>query len=131
MKASSSVFQSKPLKRSATSVLALLAEHALHVVGDPRRDQAIGHGAAGRVHVALGEAHAALAVHRGQVHLARGRGGEPDVARLTDLRRDDVDVDREQAALLDRVHDGGDHRAARSPHGTADIASFTMSVRCL
>ena len=35
-------------------VLALLAEHALHVVGDPRRDQAVGHGAAGRVHVALG-----------------------------------------------------------------------------
>ena len=34
-------------------VLALLAEHAFHVVGDPRRDQAVGHGAAGRVHVAL------------------------------------------------------------------------------
>ena len=32
--------------------LALLAQHALHVVGDARRDQAVGHRLAGRVHVA-------------------------------------------------------------------------------
>ena len=110
--------------------LALLPEHALHVVGEARGDQAVRHGAAGRVHVALGQAHAALAVHRRQVHLARGRGRQPDVARLPDLRRDDVDVDREQAALLDRVRDGGNHGGPVAPRH-ADMASFTMSVRFL
>ena len=79
--------------------LAHLAEHALHVVGDSRRDQAVGHGLAGRVHIALGQSQAALAVHRGEVHLARRRGRQPDVAGLADLRRHDVDVDGEQAAL--------------------------------
>ena len=89
--------------------LALLAEHALHVVGDARRDQAVGHGLAGRVHVALGQPHPPLAVHRGEVHLARGRRRQPDMAGLADLGRHDVDVDGEQAALLDRVHDRLDH----------------------
>ena len=60
----------------------------------------------GRVHVALGQSHAPLAVHGGEVHLARGRGRQPDVACLADLGRDDVDVDREQAALLDGGDDG-------------------------
>ena len=46
------------------------AEDTLHVVGDAGGDQAIGHGLAGRIHVALDKAHATLAVHRGQVHLA-------------------------------------------------------------
>ena len=118
MKASSSVFQSKPLKRSATSALPMLAEDALQVVGDPRRDQAVRHRPPGRVHVALGQPHAALAVHRGQVHLARRRGRQPDVARLPDLGRDDVDVDGEQPALADRVHDRRDHPGTVAPrHG--------------
>ena len=79
------------------------------MVGDACGDQAVGHGLAGRVHVALGQAHPALAVHRGQVHLARGRGRQPDVAGLADLARHDVDVDREQAAGPDRPHDRLDH----------------------
>ena len=37
------------------------------------------------------------------------------MARLTDLRRNDVDVDREQTALLDSVHDGRDHRGPVTP----------------
>ena len=68
------------------------ADSLLHVVGDPRGDQAVGHGLAGRIHVALSQAHPALAVHRGQVHLARGRGRQPDMAGLADLARHDVDV---------------------------------------
>ena len=92
--------------------LALLAQHALHVVGDARRDQAVGHRLAGRVHVALGEPHAPLAVHRREVRFARGRRRQPDVAGLADLGRHDVDVDREQSALLDRADDGIDHRGA-------------------
>ena len=43
----------KALEPVRDIVLALLAEHAFHVVGDPRRDQAIGHRTAGRIHVAL------------------------------------------------------------------------------
>ena len=66
--------------------------------------------APGRVHVALGEPHPPLAVHRGQVHLARGRGRQPDVAGLPDLGRHDVDVDREQPALADGAHDRIDRR---------------------
>ena len=52
-----------------------------------------------RVHVALGQAQPPLAVHRREVHLARRRRRQPDVAGLADLGRHDVDVDREQAAL--------------------------------
>ena len=110
--------------------LALLAQHALHVIGDARRDEAVGHRLARRVHVALGEPHAPLAVHRGQVHLARGRRRQPDMAGLPDLGRHDVDVDREQAALLDRVDDGLHHRRAVAG-GHRDMASFTRSVRFL
>ena len=79
--------------------VAHVAQHALHVIGDARGDQAVRHGLAGRVHIALGKAHAPLAIHRGEVHLARCRRGQPDMARLADLGRHDVDIDREQAAL--------------------------------
>ena len=75
------------------------AERLLQVIGEPRGDQAVGQRLARRVHVALGQAHPALAVHRGEVHLARGRGRQDHVAGLADLGRHDVDVDREQAAL--------------------------------
>jgi hypothetical protein len=47
--------------------LALLTQQPLHVVGDARRDQAIRHRLAGRVHVLLGQTHAPLAIHRGKV----------------------------------------------------------------
>ena len=79
--------------------LAHFAEHAFEVVGEARRDEAVGHRLAGRVHVALGQAQPALAVHRGEVHLAGRRRRQPDVAGLADLGRHDVDVDREQPAL--------------------------------
>ena len=85
--------------------IAQLAQHALHVVGDARGDEAVRHRFAGRVHVALGETHAPLAVHGGEVHLAGCRRRQPDVARLADLGRHDVDVDGKQAAFLDGVHD--------------------------
>jgi Rhodopirellula transposase DDE domain len=114
MKASSSAFQSKPEKRAATSFFALLAENTLHVVSDMRRDRAVGHRATRRVHISLGQTHTPLSIHRGEVHLARGRGREPDVAGFPDLGRDDVDVDREQTAFPDRVHDGRDHRRSIS-----------------
>ena len=51
----------------------------LQRLGDAGDDQAVGLGLAGRVHVALGQAHPPLAVHRGQVHLARGGRGQHDV----------------------------------------------------
>ena len=101
------------------------------MIGDPGCDQAVGHGLARRVHVALGEAHAPLAIHRGQVHLARGRRRQPDMAGLADLGRHDVDVDREQAAVLDRGNDGVDHAPPGRRPARAFIASFTMSVRFL
>ena len=59
-----------------------------------------------RVHVALGQPHAPLAVHGGQIHLARGRGRQPDMTGLADLGGHDVDVDRKEAALLDGINDG-------------------------
>ena len=93
-------------------LVARRAEDPLQMVGEPGGDQAVGHRLAGRVHVALGEPHAPLAVHRGQVHLARGRGRQEHVAGLADLRRHDVDVDREQPALPDGTHDRRD-RARR------------------
>ena len=75
----------------------------------------------GRVHVLLGETHAALAVHRGEVGFARRRRRQPDVTGLADLGRHDVDVDGEQTALLDGVHDRLDHGVAvavgRRHHG--------------
>ena len=49
---------------------------------------------------------------------------------LTDLGWHNVNVDSEQATLLNRAHNGVDQRA-RSPYGTADMASFTRSVRFL
>ena len=91
---------------------AHLAKHALHVVGDARRDQAIGHGLPRRVHIPLGQPQATLAIHRGEVHLARRRRRQPDMAGLADLGRDDIDVDGEQTALLDRAENRVDHRLA-------------------
>ena len=79
--------------------LALLAQHPLHVVGDARGDQAVGHRLPRRVHVPLGQTHAALAVHRRQIGFARGRRRQPDMAGLADLGRHDIDIDREQSAL--------------------------------
>lgn len=90
-------------------------EHALQIVGDAGCDQAVGHRSPGWVHVALGEAHPALTVHGRQVHLARRGGGKPYVGRLSDLGRDDVDVDGEQATLGNRVRDGLDHRRTVAP----------------
>ena len=107
------------------------AERRLQVVGDPGGDQAVGHGLARRVHVALGQAHPALAVHRGQVHLARGRRRQPDVAGLADLasarcrRRPRTGRPARIAPMIAST------MAARSPAGTVLIASFTRSVRFL
>ena len=101
--------------------LALLTQHPLHVVGDARRDQAIRHRLTGRVHVLLGQTHAALAVHRGKVGFPRRCCGQPHVAGFADLRRHDVDVDRKEPTLLDRADDRVDHRRAvaigRRHHG--------------
>ena len=55
--------------------LTLLAQHALHVLGDARADQAVHHGLSWRVHVALGEPHAPLAVHRCEIGLTGGPPG--------------------------------------------------------
>ena len=72
---------------------ALLAEHALHVVGNARRDKAVRHRLPRRVHVLLGQTHAAFAVHGGKISLARGRCRKPDVAGLADLGGNDIHVD--------------------------------------
>ena len=90
--------------------VAELPQHALHVVGEARGDEAVGHRLAGRVHVALGEPHAPLAVHGGEVHFPRRRRRQPHVARLADLGRHDVDVDREQPTLADGVDDRRNQR---------------------
>jgi Domain of unknown function (DUF5348) len=54
--------------------------------GDARGNQTVGHGFARRVHVALGETHAPLAVHGCEVHLTGGRRWQPDVTSLSNRR---------------------------------------------
>ena len=83
-------------------VSVLLVER-LDGVGDVRRDKAVGLGGARRVHEPLGQPHPALAVHRGEVHLARVRGGKGQVPRLHELHRVEVDDGDEQPTVLDRL----------------------------
>ena len=107
-----SVFLGLPVEALELVGLGLLAhraEHPLKVVGEARRDEAVGHGLAGRVHIALSQPQPTLAVHRGKIHLASRRARQPDVAGLADLGRHDVHVDREQAALADSGEDRIDH----------------------
>jgi hypothetical protein len=102
----------EPLELVGALNVALLAKDALHVVGDACGDQAIGHGLAGRVHVALSEAHSPLAVHRREIHFSRSRRRQPHMARLSDLRRNDVHIDGKKSAVLDCSRDGIDHAGA-------------------
>ena len=90
--------------------LAHLAEDALQVIGEPRRNQAVGHRVAGRVHEPLRQPHAPFAIHGREVHLAGCRSGQPHMRGLADLCRNDVDIDGEQPALLDRAEDRVDLR---------------------
>ena len=76
-------------------------------------DQAVRLGVARAVHVFLDEAQAALAVHGGQVHLAGFDRRQDDVRGLADLAVDDVHVDREQPARVDRADDRLDQFLAR------------------
>ena len=89
-------------------VLAGGAPGPLQGLGQPGDDQTIGHRLAGRIHVALGQPHAPLTIHRRQVHLARSCRRQDDMRRLADLRGHDVDVDAEKATLPDCAHDGVD-----------------------
>ena len=94
-------------------VAALLAQNPLQVLGDSRGNEAVGLGRARAVHVFLDQPHAPLAVHGGQVHLARFDRRQDDMGRLADLAVDDVHIDREQPARLDRADDGIDQFFAR------------------
>ena len=89
------------LKVVCQVILAHGSVNTFHVVCDAGRDETVRHGIAGWVHVLLGEPHAPLAVHRGEVHLARCRSRQPHVAGLTDLRRNNVHIDGEQSASAD------------------------------
>src|SRR5260370_6365328 len=53
--------------------LTLPAEHALHVIGTTRGDEAVRHGLPGRVHITLGKPHALL--HALMPERAHGRAG--------------------------------------------------------
>ena len=80
--------------------------------GEAGDDQAVGQRLAGRVHPALGQAQPALAVHRCQVHLARGGRRQHDVRASADRRGHDVHVHAEQPAPADGAHDGLDQGLA-------------------
>src|SRR5258706_1113548 len=99
-------FPVEALEFVGIGVVAHTAQHALDVVGNAGRDQAIRHRMSGRIHIPLSEAHAALTIHGGEAHFA-GSGGRKDyVTRCADFRRNDINVYGEKTALLD----GGDNR---------------------
>ncbi len=108
--------------------IAFLLVHHLDGVGDARGNQAVGDGLSGGIDEFFAQAHAALAVHRREVHLARDCSGEHHMRGLGQHGRVDVHHANKQTAFLRRGVDHVDHFFRRGParvrHGLAhDLAA--------